>query len=289
MLSCPSCRQPRLWSSSSNRTRLQVHLRNRGWLNSKTGFFEIVYSRNHCRPDHNWKQRPGGRFFDTVKPLALHSLDLARTIIIDDTARKILPEEATNALLVPPFFAASDPGFVEETDDCIAGEQRRQRYRRTPGPVKPPGGETPATAAAKPPHPHLPVLRAVCSLLLHHIAAADGRVASGSDNSSDTHHPGADAAQGRRELREVGAQSSLEEGSSGEAGEEEDDSAAAPCMHRAPHATPPAPALDVRTCLAAVREDLAEVRCRLAGVASGVASVAERRSGARPGKGCACG
>ena len=69
--------------------------------------FEIILHRSHCRPDPGWQAREGGRDWDTVKPLRVHGLDPARTVIIDDSARKILPEDLACLVQVPLFDAAA--------------------------------------------------------------------------------------------------------------------------------------------------------------------------------------
>ena len=69
--------------------------------------FEIILHRSHCRPDPGWQAREGGRDWDTVKPLRVHGFDPARTVIIDDSARKILPEDSACLVQVPLFDAAA--------------------------------------------------------------------------------------------------------------------------------------------------------------------------------------
>lgn len=68
--------------------------------------FELVLHRSHCREDPTWKTRPGGRDWDTVKPLALHGFDLRRTVIVDDSPRKILAEEAELLVTIPVYDQA---------------------------------------------------------------------------------------------------------------------------------------------------------------------------------------
>lgn len=75
--------------------------------------------RQYCAPDETRHQRPDGKFYDTVKPLADHGLDLSRTVLLDDSARKVLPDESMNALIVPPFLACSDPCFLQESEEAI--------------------------------------------------------------------------------------------------------------------------------------------------------------------------
>lgn len=81
--------------------------------------FQVVMPRHYCIPDETRHTRHDGKHYDTVKPLGAHGLDLSRTVLLDDTARKILPDEKMNGLIVPPFLACSDPGFLEEAEDNI--------------------------------------------------------------------------------------------------------------------------------------------------------------------------
>jgi hypothetical protein len=68
--------------------------------------FDLILHRSHCREDPTWKSRPGGRGWDTVKPLALHGFDTRRTVIVDDSPRKILAEEAELLVTIPAYDQA---------------------------------------------------------------------------------------------------------------------------------------------------------------------------------------
>jgi hypothetical protein len=104
--------------------------------------FEVVLERSCCRADPNWQQR-GGNEWDTVKPLQLHRIDLARTILVDDSARKLLPEEVSNCILVPGYEADS-PAESASTLRPPVGQGAAWRRRDGEGP---------------------PVLRMLCVLL----------------------------------------------------------------------------------------------------------------------------
>lgn len=81
--------------------------------------FEVALPRQYCHPDETWQDRSDGKPYDTAKPLAAHGFDLSRTILLDDSERKILPDEKMNGLIVPPFLACSDAGFLEEAEESI--------------------------------------------------------------------------------------------------------------------------------------------------------------------------
>jgi hypothetical protein len=112
-----------------------------------SNIFQIILHRAHCRPDSNWAARPDGRSHDSIKPLALHGINLSRTIIIDDAARKIVPEEASCALVVPEY---RDSTRFVECDDAF---------------------ETKGGAVTK-----VPVLRALCHALLATLGTAGPEV-----------------------------------------------------------------------------------------------------------------
>lgn len=76
-------------------------------------------ARHYCKPDDNWQTRKDGRPYNTVKPPAEHGLDLARTILMDDSECKTLPNEKSNGLILPSYFPYSHPDFVEETGETI--------------------------------------------------------------------------------------------------------------------------------------------------------------------------
>jgi hypothetical protein len=69
--------------------------------------FSVVLTRSHCSPDTEWQQREGGEPYDTVKPISSHGFDLSRTVLIDDSARKVLSGERDNALVLPTFLRAT--------------------------------------------------------------------------------------------------------------------------------------------------------------------------------------
>lgn len=52
------------------------------------GLLSIVFHRKHCVPDPNWQTREGGKRWSTIKPLAVHGLELTRTLLIDNEAYK---------------------------------------------------------------------------------------------------------------------------------------------------------------------------------------------------------
>lgn len=81
--------------------------------------FQIQLTREYCAPDKTRFKRPDGKHYDTVKPLGSHGFDLSRTLLLDDSARKILPHEKMNGLIVPPFLACSDPEYLQESEDRI--------------------------------------------------------------------------------------------------------------------------------------------------------------------------
>lgn len=79
----------------------------------------MLLTREHCRPDQLWAQREDGNSWDTVKPLALHSLPLERCIIVEDSERKLLQEERANALVLPAWEGSSEPHDDEIVDGVL--------------------------------------------------------------------------------------------------------------------------------------------------------------------------
>ncbi|KAG1663570.1 hypothetical protein FOA52_013190 [Chlamydomonas sp. UWO 241] len=73
---------------------------------------EPVLSRSHCVLDDQWESRPDGKAYDTLKPLALNRLDLTRTLLVDNHARKTVPGEEPNVLVMPTWEECSDGGAV---------------------------------------------------------------------------------------------------------------------------------------------------------------------------------
>jgi hypothetical protein len=90
--------------------------------------FDLVLWRDHARPDPHRHTRQDGESWDTVKPLALHGLDLARTVLLDNDAHKAWRGEAANMVLLPHW--APDTG-------ARARRGWRQRGRRTAAPPAP--------------------------------------------------------------------------------------------------------------------------------------------------------
>lgn len=87
-------RPPQTWPGL-----MQVMLRAKGLergVGAAGALFAFVLTRQHCRPDGEWQQRADGNEWDTIKPLALHGLDIRRTILLDDSLRKVRrPQPAT--------------------------------------------------------------------------------------------------------------------------------------------------------------------------------------------------
>lgn len=72
------------------------------------GFFEVVMCRDHCvLAEQVGASRPGGKPWDTVKPLGKYFEDLTQVVLVDDSPHKSLPEEASN-MLVMPVWAGPD-------------------------------------------------------------------------------------------------------------------------------------------------------------------------------------
>lgn len=53
--------------------------------------FSRILHRDHCDPDPTWQQRPGGKSWDTIKPLGRHGLPLGRVLLCDNETRKSAP------------------------------------------------------------------------------------------------------------------------------------------------------------------------------------------------------
>jgi hypothetical protein len=83
---------------------IETHMR---WSQNKKlseSLFEIILSRNHCIPDTEWQQRADGEPHDTIKPIAMRGFDLSRTVLIDDSPRKVLVGELANCLVLPTLL-----------------------------------------------------------------------------------------------------------------------------------------------------------------------------------------
>lgn len=122
-------------------------------------FFSVVLDRGFCRRDPDWRRRPGGRPHDSLKPLAEHDFDPARTIIVDDSLRKILPAEQGSAVILPEYATAADPACASEPHD-------------TPLPLREPNGQEDPLVIPR----QMPVLRILANLLLHHVRGVHGDV-----------------------------------------------------------------------------------------------------------------
>lgn len=68
--------------------------------------FDVLLTREHCRPDLGWRQRAGGEPWDTTKPLSVHRIATHRCILIDDSLRKVRP--LAHALHTPLRASFSD-------------------------------------------------------------------------------------------------------------------------------------------------------------------------------------
>lgn len=80
------------------------------WSRNKApedSLFQLFLTRDYCVPDTEWHQREGGKPHDTVKPIAAHGLDLTRTILIDDSLRKVLAAERGNSLELPTLLRST--------------------------------------------------------------------------------------------------------------------------------------------------------------------------------------
>ncbi len=65
--------------------------------------FSVVLCRKQCSEDKSWRQRPDGKAWDTVKPLASNGLPLGRVFLVDNELRKAAPGETANMLLLPTW------------------------------------------------------------------------------------------------------------------------------------------------------------------------------------------
>jgi hypothetical protein len=121
--------------------------------------FATVFCRAHCQADPNWAQRTGGHEWDTVKHLASNGLDPAATVLVDDSARKVLAAEAGNVLLVPTYRGAGAPLAPPEDIFLGAGPSSSLNAQHT-------GYKFPVDCEDVPAPGHLPLLRLLCGLLL---------------------------------------------------------------------------------------------------------------------------
>lgn len=124
--------------------------------------FTLVLDREFCRKDPNWRHRPDGSPHDSVKPLDAHGFDPSRTMLVDDSLRKILPHEHANAVILPAYTAAEDPSLASEPHDAMLPMRAAHAH------------EGPPAAPRK-----APVLRALVALLLAHVAGCDGDIRPG--------------------------------------------------------------------------------------------------------------
>lgn len=83
--------------------------------------FSIFLTREQCAPDSNFSKRPDWQPFDTVKPIEAHGFDLTRTMIIDDSLRKILEYELDNGVVIPTLYrpdVCSLLTYIHVRSDC---------------------------------------------------------------------------------------------------------------------------------------------------------------------------
>jgi hypothetical protein len=138
--------------------------------------FEVVLTRNHCRPDPAWMLRADGNIWDTVKPLALHGLDLSRSVLLDDSPCKALTSELQNVVLLPTFHGCKDTILATPPfPDAAHGVQRTALDAR--GTAAATTKTTTAPTAHVPSEPELQ-LEAV------EAAAGDGRAGAGLCNAT---------------------------------------------------------------------------------------------------------
>jgi hypothetical protein len=86
--------------------------------------FDVILHRSHCRQDPTWQARPGGEYWDALKPLQLHGLDLSRTIIIDKSKQKIVPEEQKVLVVLPEWDGTA--AFRKRESENVADIDRNQ-------------------------------------------------------------------------------------------------------------------------------------------------------------------
>lgn len=97
-----------IYSSATKRTvdlaikRLQHEFTNGGKPPPPKGYFEVILCRDHCVLASELNiVRPGGKPWDTIKPLSRYFADLTQLVLVDDSPHKALPKESANMLLMP--------------------------------------------------------------------------------------------------------------------------------------------------------------------------------------------
>ncbi|MEW5308877.1 MAG: hypothetical protein WDW38_000801 [Sanguina aurantia] len=73
--------------------------------------FPIVYHRAQTLPNPQWRTRPGGKEWDTVKPLDLNGLDVTHTLLVDNELDKAYAGEEGSLVIVPTWEGLADQGL----------------------------------------------------------------------------------------------------------------------------------------------------------------------------------
>jgi hypothetical protein len=69
-----------------------------------------IFHRDHCVQDPKWKERDGGKEWDTVKPLHGLGYPLDRVLLIDNETHKVFAGEERNAVTIPTWNVCPSGG-----------------------------------------------------------------------------------------------------------------------------------------------------------------------------------
>lgn len=80
---------------------------------------EMVLHRSHTLPATVCEQNRSGKYWATVKPIHPYFPDMSSVLLIDDEPNKVLTEEITNLVTIPPWSGDDDDRVLKLLVDVI--------------------------------------------------------------------------------------------------------------------------------------------------------------------------
>ena len=80
---------------------------------------DMVLHRSHTLPASSSQQTRSGKSWDTVKPIQPYFPDRRSVLLIDDEPSKVLTEEISNLITVPPWHGDDDDCVLTNLVDAI--------------------------------------------------------------------------------------------------------------------------------------------------------------------------